>query len=69
MPDREKVTGHLNDCLMASRADNTWVFVRKDIVVDAIALLKEQEEVIKTLSAFARADGIDVDALLGRSVK
>lgn len=32
-------------------------------------LLKEQDENIKTLSTFARADGIDVDALLGRSVK
>lgn len=41
--DREKVIGHLNDCMEASRRDNTWVFVRKDIVEDAIALLKEQE--------------------------
>ena len=45
MPDREKVIGHLNDCMEASRRDNTWVFVRKDIVEDAIALLTEQEEV------------------------
>ena len=45
MPDREKVIGHLNDCMEASRRDNTWVFVRKDIVEDAIALLKEQEAV------------------------
>ena len=43
MADREKVIGHLNDCIEASRRDNTWVFVRKDIVEDAIALLKEQE--------------------------
>ena len=43
MPDREKVIGHLNDCMEASRRDNTWVFVRKDIVEDAVALLKEQE--------------------------
>ena len=42
--DREKVIGHLNDCMEASRRDNTWVFVRKDIVEDALALLKEQEE-------------------------
>ena len=42
MPDREKVMGHLNDCMEASRRDNTWVFVRKDIVEDALALLKEQ---------------------------
>ena len=49
MPDREKVVGHLNDCLTASRRDNGWVFVRKDIVVDAIALLKEQEEEIENI--------------------
>lgn len=42
--DREKVIGHLNDCMEASRRDNTWVFVRKDIVEDAIVLLKEQEQ-------------------------
>lgn len=44
MIDREKVLGHLNDCMMASREENTWVFVRKDIVEDALALLKEKEE-------------------------
>lgn len=43
MPDREKVISHLNDCMEASRRDNTWVFVRKDIVKDALALLKKQE--------------------------
>lgn len=42
--DREKVIGHLNDCMEASRADNGWVFVRKDIIADALALLKEQDE-------------------------
>ena len=35
---------------------------------DAYKLLRKQDEEIKTLSAFARADGIDVDALLGRKV-
>jgi len=43
MADREKVVGHLYDCLAASRLENTWVFVRKNIVGDAIAMLKEQE--------------------------
>lgn len=43
MTDREKVIGHLYDCLAASRPENMWVFVRKDIVGDALALLKEQE--------------------------
>ena len=45
MPDMEKVIGHLNDCMEASRRDNTWVFVRKDIVADAIDLLKKHEVV------------------------
>ena len=49
MPDREKVISHLNDCMEASRRDNTWVFVRKDIVEDALTLLKEQDERIKML--------------------
>ena len=44
MPDSEKVIGHLNDCMEASRRDNTWVFVRKDIVEDALALLELQED-------------------------
>ena len=43
MPDREKVICHLYDCLVASRLENMWVFVRKDIVGDAIAMLKEQD--------------------------
>ena len=45
MHDREKVIEHMNDCLEASRADNGWVFVRKDIIADALDLLKEQEAV------------------------
>ena len=45
MPDREKVICHLYDCLVASRLENMWVFVRKDIVGDALAMLKEQEPV------------------------
>lgn len=45
MPDREKVIEHLYDCLAASRPENMWVFVRKTIVGDALALLKEQEAV------------------------
>ena len=39
------------------------------IARDAIELLKEIEDEVKTLSVFARADGIDVDALLERKVK
>lgn len=43
MNDREKVVGHLYDCLLSSKPENMWVFVRKDIVGDALALLKAQE--------------------------
>ena len=43
MGDIEKVVSHLYDCLMSTRTENTWVFVRKDIIGDAIAILKEQE--------------------------
>ena len=49
MPDRKMVIGHLNDCMEASRRDNMWVFVRKDIIEVAIALLKEQEQTINEL--------------------
>lgn len=49
MLDSEKVVGHLNDCMEASRRDNTWVFVRKDIVADALALLKEHEARVMAL--------------------
>lgn len=45
MPDREKVIEHLYDCLAASKPEGMWVFVRKTIVGDALALLKEQEAV------------------------
>lgn len=50
MTDREKVIGHLNDCMEASRQDNQWVFVRKNIVNDALTLLKEQGDEITALS-------------------
>lgn len=45
MPDREKVLGHLYDCLLASKPENMWVFARKDIVGDALELLKKQEPI------------------------
>ncbi len=56
MVDREKVIGHLNDCMEASRRDNTWVFVRKDIVEDTIALLKEQQTRIDALESLRRIE-------------
>lgn len=49
MPDREKVVGHLYDCLAESGPGDLWVLVRTDIVEDALALLKEQESRVMTL--------------------
>lgn len=50
MNDRENVVEHLYDCLAASRRDNMWIFVRRDIVVDAaLLLLKEKQEPEKVL--------------------
>jgi len=50
MVDREKVIGHLYDCLAASRPENMWVFVRKDIIGDALAILKEQQKLIDEIT-------------------
>ena len=50
MPDTEKVIGHLYACLVASRPENMWVFVRKDIVGDAISLLKKQQKLIDDIT-------------------
>lgn len=36
---------------------------QKQLQEDTLNLLKKQHEMIKTLSVFARADGIDVDSL------
>ena len=43
--DREKVIGHFQDAIEASKNGNRWCFVRVDIINDAIALLQEQEPV------------------------
>jgi len=59
MADREKVVEHLYDCLAASRLENMWVFVRTDIVGDAISMLKDQEP--KPVADIADSvDGIEV---------
>lgn len=46
MADREKVIDHLNNCVKASRRDSKWLLVSKDIIDDAISLLKEQETML-----------------------
>lgn len=43
MLDREKIVGHFYNCLLLSKPENMCVFVRKDVVGDTIALLKERD--------------------------
>lgn len=50
MIDRKNVIEHLYDCLAASDPENMWVFIRKDIVGDAIALIKEQQRLIDEIT-------------------
>lgn len=47
MPGREpeevdRIVGHISDCITASRVENTWIFMRKDVAKDIIKLLKNQ---------------------------
>lgn len=42
MTDCEKVIRHFQDAIEAIGNGNRWRFVRKDIIEDAISLLKEQ---------------------------
>lgn len=48
MPGREpeenvdRIIGHISDCITASMAENTWIFMRKDVAKDIIELLKNQ---------------------------
>ena len=50
MAELDKVTNHLNDCLEASRRDNGWCFVRKDIVEDALSIIEEQRKQIEAMN-------------------
>ena len=45
MTDREKVIEHITDCVRIAdcHINHNWVFVRTEILKDALALLKEQE--------------------------
>lgn len=45
MPDRERIIRHFQDAISASGAGRHWLFVRADIIEDAIALLQKQEPV------------------------
>lgn len=52
MIDREKVIEHITDCVnIADRQTNhNWVFVRTEILHDALALLKAKEPVEERLN-------------------
>lgn len=47
MTDREKVIPHFEDCIKIAdcQINHNWVFVRTEILRDAIALLKAQEPI------------------------
>ena len=44
MTDREKIIVHFRDAIEASGCNNKWRFVRVDILEEAIAMLKEEQE-------------------------
>ena len=49
MADREKVIQHFSDCCdIAEENGNGWVFVRTDVLYEAIDLLKAQEPRVLT---------------------
>ena len=47
MADREKVIEHITDCVRIAdcQINHNWVFVRTEILKDALVLLKKQEPV------------------------
>ena len=47
MADRERVIEHITDCVRIAdcQINHNWVFVRADILKDALALLEAQEVV------------------------
>ena len=47
MADIEKVISHLKDCFSATRQENVWAFVRKDMVADTVELLEKTDAVRK----------------------
>lgn len=71
MCDREKVIGHIADCVhIADRQMNkAWVFVRTDILRDALELLKEQEPRVMTvdeMNQLSNGDTVWVEISDGR---
>ena len=44
MTDRKKVIEHFKDAIVASRDGNQWLFVRADIIAEAISLLEGQAQ-------------------------
>lgn len=50
MADVEKVISHFEDVLSAIKPVDWWCFVRKDIISDAIDLLKDQQKQIEQMN-------------------
>ena len=50
MADVEKVINHFEDVLSAIKPVDWWGFVRKDIISDAIDLLKDQQKQIEQMN-------------------
>lgn len=50
MADVEKVISHFEDVLSAIKSVDWWGFVRKDIISDAITILKDQQKQIEQMN-------------------
>ena len=51
MADRERVVSHFEDLLHIVKQVDWWVFARKDVIADAVELLKKDEEVEPIVSS------------------
>lgn len=51
--DIDLVIGHLKDTIYASRSENTWVFVRKDVVRKAVKFLKDYKQAKPLIDAIS----------------
>ena len=67
--DREKVIVEIEDALSGNLAKAGHVYklslngLKDKALIDALALLKEQEEKIEKARLWLKADGVDLDAL------
>lgn len=56
MPDRERVIQHFEDCIGLKPNSKSWVFVRVEMLRQALELLKEQEPRVLTLEEVMNSD-------------